>query len=163
MWSKFETKLAHFWSQADADLNYSNVFLFIYRTKKLFEFPVETDFANEKALTAAQYPPFFQIFLRICFFNIELRFFGTAIQKRKSYSLRKLDVKDIYCLKQIIFFSYSFHYLAICSLNYTIFLNTTLYKKNRNLEKLPKILLEQKRKTIEYPFFFQFLFHRIFE
>lgn len=71
--------------------------------KKLFEFPVERDFANEKAFSAAQYPPFFQIFLRIRFFNIELRFFGTAIQKIKSYSLQKLDVKDIYCLKQ--FFS----------------------------------------------------------
>lgn len=72
--------------------------------KKLFEFPVERDFANEKAFSAAQYPLFFQIFLRIRFFNIELRFFGTAIQKIKSYSLQKLDVKDIYCLKQIIFF-----------------------------------------------------------
>ena len=79
------------------DSDYFNVFLFICCTKKLFEFPVERDFANEKAFNAAQYPPFFQIFLRIRFFNIEVRFFGTAIQKRKGYSLLKLDVKDIYC------------------------------------------------------------------
>ena len=81
--------------------------------KKPFEFPVERDFANEKAFSAAQYPPFFQIFLRIRFFNIELRFFGTAIQKIKSYSLQKLDVKDIYCLKQIIFFFFQFLFHTI--------------------------------------------------
>lgn len=50
-------------------------------TKKLLEFPVERDFDNEKALNAAQYPFFFQEFLRIRFFDIEVRFFGTAIQK----------------------------------------------------------------------------------
>jgi len=43
---------------------------------------VETDFAKEKAFTAAKYPFFFQIFLRIRFFDIEVRFFGTAIQKK---------------------------------------------------------------------------------
>nr|YP_009559870.1 ribosomal protein L32 [Alnus cremastogyne]AZV03504.1 ribosomal protein L32 [Alnus cremastogyne] len=47
----------------------------------LFEFPVERDFANEKAFNAIQYPSIFQIFLRIRFFAIEVRFFGTAIKK----------------------------------------------------------------------------------
>nr|QGK87968.1 ribosomal protein L32 [Corylus yunnanensis] len=49
--------------------------------KKLFEVPVERDFANEKAFNATQYPSAFQIFLRIRFFDIEVRFFGTAIKK----------------------------------------------------------------------------------
>ena len=49
--------------------------------KKLFEFPVERDFANEKAFNAAECPFLFQIFLRIRFLEIEVRFFGTAIQK----------------------------------------------------------------------------------
>nr|YP_010261557.1 ribosomal protein L32 [Fagus longipetiolata]UIB40639.1 ribosomal protein L32 [Fagus longipetiolata] len=49
--------------------------------KKFFEFPVERDFANEKAFNATQYPSLFQIFLRIRFFDIEVRFFGTAIKK----------------------------------------------------------------------------------
>ena len=86
-------KLAHFLSQADS--NYSNVLLFFCRTKKLFEFPVERDFANEKAFNAAQYPPFFQIFLRIRFFNTELRFFGTAIQK--------LFITKIGCERHLLF------------------------------------------------------------
>jgi hypothetical protein len=47
--------------------------------KKLFEFPVERDFAKEKAFHATQYPSIFQIFFRIRFFDIEVRFFGTAI------------------------------------------------------------------------------------
>lgn len=51
------------------------------RTKN-FEFPVEIDFDNEKAFNATQYTFLFQKFLRIRFFNIEVRFFGTAIQKR---------------------------------------------------------------------------------
>lgn len=54
-------------------------YLFVCRTKKLFEFPVKRDFPNEKAFNAAQYPFRFQIFLRIRFFDIEVRFFGTAI------------------------------------------------------------------------------------
>nr|YP_010994851.1 ribosomal protein L32 [Cypripedium lichiangense]WOZ13760.1 ribosomal protein L32 [Cypripedium lichiangense] len=54
---------------------------FFCRKKKLFDCPVETDLAKEKAFTAAKEPFFFQIFLRICFFDIEVRFFGTAIQK----------------------------------------------------------------------------------
>lgn len=62
-------------------LDYSKIFLLVCRTKKLFEFPVEIDLAKEKAFTAAKYPFFFQIFLRIRFFDIEVRFFGTAIQK----------------------------------------------------------------------------------
>jgi hypothetical protein len=60
--------------------------------KKLFEFPVEIDFANEKALKAAQYPFLFQKFLRIRFFDIEVRFFGTAIAKFRSYSLLVIRV-----------------------------------------------------------------------
>lgn len=46
-----------------------------------FEFPVERDFDNEKAFNATQYPSLFQKFLRIRFFDIEVRFFGTAIKK----------------------------------------------------------------------------------
>lgn len=48
--------------------------------KKLFDLPVKMDWANEKAFNAVQYPFFFQKFLRIFFFDIEVRFFGTAIQ-----------------------------------------------------------------------------------
>lgn len=73
--------------------------IFICRTKKLFEFPVARDFANEKAFNAAQYPFLFQLFLRIRFFDIEVRFFGTAIHKFGGYSLLGLDVKDIFWLK----------------------------------------------------------------
>lgn len=69
-------------------------YLFVCCTKKLFEFPVETDLAKEKALTAAKYPFFFQIFLRIRFFDIEVRFFGTAIER--DYSFLLLYVKDMY-------------------------------------------------------------------
>lgn len=55
--------------------------------KKLFEFPVERDFAKEKAFNAARYTFFFQMFLRIRFFDIEVLFFGTAIKNlKKSYS-----------------------------------------------------------------------------
>lgn len=50
-------------------------------TKKLFELPVESDFPKEIAFNDVQYPFLFQIFLRIRFFEIEVRFFGTAIQK----------------------------------------------------------------------------------
>ena len=62
--------------------NYSRALLFFCCTKKLFECLVETDLAKEKAFIAAKYPLFFQIFLRIRFFDIEVRFFGTAIQKQ---------------------------------------------------------------------------------
>nr|YP_009924505.1 50S ribosomal protein L32 [Styrax faberi]YP_009924592.1 50S ribosomal protein L32 [Styrax dasyanthus]QNH68261.1 50S ribosomal protein L32 [Styrax faberi]QNH68361.1 50S ribosomal protein L32 [Styrax dasyanthus] len=73
-------KLANFLSQADSDYFILNLdYLFVCRTKKLFEFPLERDLPNEKAFKAAQYPFLFQIFLRICFFDIEVRFFGTAI------------------------------------------------------------------------------------
>lgn len=64
------------------DSDYSIFFfydLFVCRTKKLFEFPVERDFPNDNAFKAAQYPLPFQIFLRIRFFDREVRFFGTAI------------------------------------------------------------------------------------
>ena len=61
-----------------ANSDYSNVC--ICCTKKLFEFPIERDFANEKAFNAAQYPFSFQILFRILFFDIEVRFFGAAIQ-----------------------------------------------------------------------------------
>lgn len=53
--------------------------LFVCRTKKLFEFPVERDLPKENAFNAARYPFFFQKFLRIRFFDAEVRFFGTAI------------------------------------------------------------------------------------
>lgn len=66
---------------------YSNILLLIFRIKKLLAFPVERDFANEKAFNAAEYPLLFQIFLRIRFLEIEVRFFGTAIQKLIGYSL----------------------------------------------------------------------------
>lgn len=61
--------------------DYSKFLLLVCCTKKLFEFLVEIDLAKEKAFIAAKYPFFFQIFLRIRFFDIEVRFFGTAIQK----------------------------------------------------------------------------------
>ena len=76
---------------------------FFCPTQKLFEFPVERHCPNEKAFKAAQYPFRFQIFLRIRFFEIEVRFFGTAILKYKGYSLFELDVKDIYYSKGIFF------------------------------------------------------------
>lgn len=61
---------------------FSLLFDYLFVTqKKLFELPVERDFANEKAFNAAQYPFLFQIFLRIRFFELEVRFFGTAILK----------------------------------------------------------------------------------
>ena len=65
------------------DLDYSNLFyyLVVCRTIKLFDFPVERDFPNEKAFNDVQYPLLFQIFLRIRFFDIEVRFFETAILK----------------------------------------------------------------------------------
>lgn len=66
-----------FLSQIDFD--YFNIWLLIFCIKKLFELPVERDFANEKAFNAAEYPFLFQIFLRIRFLEIEVRFFGTAI------------------------------------------------------------------------------------
>lgn len=67
---------------------FSLLFDYLFVTqKKLFELPVERDFANEKAFNAAQYPFLFQIFLRIRFFDIEVRFFGTAMKILKtSYS-----------------------------------------------------------------------------
>lgn len=54
-------------------------YLFVCRTTKLFDFPVERDLPSEKAFNAVQYTLLFQIFLRIRFFDIEVRFFGTAI------------------------------------------------------------------------------------
>ncbi|KAL8214554.1 hypothetical protein R6Q57_004003 [Mikania cordata] len=41
--------------------------------------PIERDFPDDEAFNAAPYPFLFQIFLRIRFFDIEVRFFGTAI------------------------------------------------------------------------------------
>lgn len=67
------------YSLSPANSDYSNAC--ICCTKKLFEFPVERDFANEKAFNATQYPFFFQIVFRILFFDIEVRFFGAAIPK----------------------------------------------------------------------------------
>lgn len=68
-----------FLNQINSD--YSKIWLLIFRIKKLFEVPVERDFANAKAFNAAEYPFLFQKFLRIRFLEIEVRFFGTAIQK----------------------------------------------------------------------------------
>nr|YP_010167077.1 ribosomal protein L32 [Cucumis melo]QRW36604.1 ribosomal protein L32 [Cucumis melo] len=56
-------------------------YLFDLSPKKLWELPVERDFASEKAFNAARRPLLFQIFFRIRFFDIEVRFFGTAITK----------------------------------------------------------------------------------
>lgn len=82
---------------------FSLLFDYLFVTqKKLFELPVERDFANEKAFNAAQYPFLFQIFLRIRFFELEVRFFGTAIFKLES--VHRLDVKDIYCSKSIVLY-----------------------------------------------------------
>lgn len=50
-----------------------------FGTKKLLEFPVERDFPKENAFNAVPYPFAFQLFLRIRFFDAEVRFFGTAI------------------------------------------------------------------------------------
>ena len=57
--------------------------------------------AKEKDFNVVQYPFFFQIFLRIRFFDIEVRFFGTAIEKKKyaSFFITIVHVKDIYCSK----------------------------------------------------------------
>lgn len=75
-----------------ANSNYSKDFLLFSRAKKLFEYPVETDLAKERAFSAVKYPFFFQLFLRIRFFDIEVRFFGTAIQNK----ILSLYVKDMY-------------------------------------------------------------------
>lgn len=101
-------------SSGRRNFNYSKIFLLVCRTKKLFEFPVKMDFAKEKAFIAAKYPLFFQIFLRIRFFDIEVRFFGTAIQK--SYLFLLLYVKDMYCSKWMVIFSY-FLYLILSIIN----------------------------------------------
>ena len=64
------------------DSDFSNLlfyYLVVCCTKKLFEFPVKMDVPNEKAFKTVQYPFLFQIFLRIRFFDVEIRFFGTAI------------------------------------------------------------------------------------
>nr|QWY25147.1 ribosomal protein L32 [Curcuma singularis] len=77
--------------------------LYYLCTKKLFERPVETDFAKEKAFTAAKFPFFFQIFLRIRFFDIEVRFLGTAIKKKG------LLIFIIVCERHVLFkMNYSF-------------------------------------------------------
>nr|QSQ71652.1 ribosomal protein L32 [Syringa reticulata subsp. amurensis] len=52
---------------------------FFFRTKKLLEFPVERDFPKENAFSAVPDPFLFQLFLRIRFFDAEVRFFGTDI------------------------------------------------------------------------------------
>lgn len=76
----FGNELSLFLTQVDSNvLGFITYFLFVCCTKKLFEFPVERDFPKEKAFNAAQYPFFFQQFLRIRFFDAEVRFFGTAI------------------------------------------------------------------------------------
>lgn len=74
-------KLDYFSSQTNSDFSQSILDYLFVAQKKLFEFLVERDFANEKAFNAAEYPFLFQIFFRIRFFDIEVRFFGTAIKK----------------------------------------------------------------------------------
>ena len=69
------------------------------KIKSLLAAHCKTDFAKEKAFIAAKYPFFFQIFLRIRFFDIEVRFFGTAIKKKRVTHYLLLYVKDMYCLK----------------------------------------------------------------
>lgn len=67
------------YSSNRANSDYCNIFIYYLLQKKLFEFPVKMDCANEKAFNAVQYPFFFQKVFRIFFFDIEVRFFGTAI------------------------------------------------------------------------------------
>lgn len=74
--------LSYSWYVDYVDLDYSKILLLVCCTKKLFECPVATDLAKESAFSPVKYPFFFQIFLRIRFFDIEVRFFGTAIQKQ---------------------------------------------------------------------------------
>lgn len=78
----FEMKWVNFWVKSIEIISifyYLFHFLFVCCTKKLFEFPVERDFPKENAFNAAQHPFLFQKFLRIRFFDAEVRFFGTAI------------------------------------------------------------------------------------
>nr|YP_010250162.1 ribosomal protein L32 [Bistorta vivipara]QTV20496.1 ribosomal protein L32 [Bistorta vivipara] len=74
----------------------SKILLLIFRIKKLFELPVEIDFANEKAFNAAEYPFLFQKFLRISFLEIEVRFFGTAI-------LKEIFIVIVGCERHLLF------------------------------------------------------------
>jgi hypothetical protein len=71
---------------------------------------VETDLAKEKAFTAAKNPFFFQIFLRIRFFDIEVRFLGTAIQKGLPVFIVVCERHVLFCSKWIVPFS---HYLYL--------------------------------------------------
>ena len=84
-----------------SDSDYSKSLLLVCRTKKLFECPVETDLAKERAFIAAKYPFFFQIFLRIRFFDREVRFFGTAIFK-------KITNFILVCEKHVLIVLFSF-------------------------------------------------------
>ena len=96
----FEIKSVNFSSQPDSD--YFNVllfFLFVCRTKKLFEFPVERDFPKENAFNDAQYPFIFQTFFRIRFFDTEVRFFGTAIEIK----IKRLLIGIAGCERHLLF------------------------------------------------------------
>lgn len=58
--------------------------------KKLFDLPVQIDFASDKAFNAAEDAFLFQMFFRIRFFVLEVRFFGTAataVKKQRGYML----------------------------------------------------------------------------
>lgn len=76
----FGNELSLLLTQGDSNLlGFITYFWFVCCTKKLLELPVERDFPKENAFNAAQYPFLFQQFLRIRFFDAEVRFFGTAI------------------------------------------------------------------------------------
>ena len=112
--------------------------------KKTIWIPGRKRFANTKAFNAAHHPFFFQQFLWIRFFDIEVCFFGTAILKLRGYSLLLLDVKDIWLL-----------FKTNCYYSLSIYLFSrwySLYKKNYNKKyiemenlKSHKILLRTKK------------------
>jgi hypothetical protein len=56
----------------DSDYFINYLFLIV---RKLFEFPIERNFANEKAFNAIQYPSIFQYFYEFVFFYKKCVFF----------------------------------------------------------------------------------------
>jgi hypothetical protein len=71
----------------------------LFVAQKLFEFPVERVFAKENAFNAAEYPFPFQEFLRIRFFDAEVRFFGTAILIK----MKRLLIDIAGCERHLLF------------------------------------------------------------
>lgn len=102
-------------------------YLFVCRTKKLFEFPVERDFPKENAFNAVQYPFLFQKFLRIRFFDAEVRFFGTAIEIK----MKRLLIRIAGCERHLLFkkkvCAFLIHYVFLFS-----FLDNIFFSKNLN-------------------------------